>query len=331
MRRLSSARDKLFRSSSRTSSQSKKSESSRGLSSSTSGPSSYPGPNNFSDAAPPAYTPAYQPAPAPVFLSPPSHAPVPVPSPAPAPAPAGVYGGVSDGDRYANLANFDTILLIDDSGSMAGSLWREAQDALKSIAEIVTMYDEDGIDMYFLNHKSSQTPSDRYKAKGGYYNVARKEVIETIFGNVSPCGATYTGRRLEQILLPYMRKFTSANDVDDVKPINLIVITDGAPSDNPEQAILQIAKALDQHDAPSYQVGIQFFQIGSDSHATSALQQLDDGLGRYGVRDIVDTVSCQWEDAGRHRAKRLTGDAILKVVLGAVDKRLDEHRLTNKK
>lgn len=41
MRRLSSARDKLFRSSSRTSSQSKKSESSRGLSSSTSGPSSY--------------------------------------------------------------------------------------------------------------------------------------------------------------------------------------------------------------------------------------------------------------------------------------------------
>lgn len=90
---------------------------------------------------------------------------MPVPSPAPAPAPAGVYGGVSDGDRYANLANFDTILLIDDSGSMAGSLWREAQDALKSIAEIVTMYDEDGIDMYFLNHKSSQTPSDRYKAR----------------------------------------------------------------------------------------------------------------------------------------------------------------------
>ncbi|KID75815.1 uncharacterized protein G6M90_00g048840 [Metarhizium brunneum] len=333
MRRLSSARDKLFRSSSRTSSQSKKSESSRGLSSSTSGPSSYPGPNNFSDAAPPAYTPAYQPAPAPVFLSPPSHAPVPVPSPvpAPAPAPAGVYGGVSDGDRYANLANFDTILLIDDSGSMAGSLWREAQDALKSIAEIVTMYDEDGIDMYFLNHKSSQTPSDRYKAKGGYYNVARKDVIETIFGNVSPYGATYTGRRLEQILLPYMRKLASANDVDDVKPINLIVITDGAPSDNPEQAILQVAKALDQQAAPSYQVGIQFFQIGSDSSATSALQQLDDGLGRYGVRDIVDTVSCQWEDAGRHRAKRLTGDAILKVVLGAVDKRLDEHRLTNKK
>ncbi|EFY86753.1 von Willebrand factor [Metarhizium acridum CQMa 102] len=324
MHRLSSFKDKLLRSPSQSSSKSKKSESSRGLSSSTAGPASYIGSTSFSDA-PPAYTPVYQPAPGPVSLYPPSAAPV------PSPAPAGVYGGVSDGDRYANLANFDTILLIDDSGSMAGNLWSEAKDALISIAEIVTTYDEDGIDMYFLNHMSRELQGDKSKAKGGYYNVTRKDTIERIFSHVHPSGATYTGRRLEQILLPYLRKFQSADDVDDVKPINLIVITDGAPSDNPEQAILQIARTLDQYAAPSYQVGIQFFQIGSDGYATSALQQLDDGLSRHGVRDIVDTVSCQWEDAERHYAKKLTGDAILKVVLGAVDKRLDEHSLTNKK
>lgn len=206
---------------------------------------------------------------------------------------------------------------------MAGSLWKEAEAALKSIAEIITKYDEDGIDIYFLNHKSKNESGKSHKLNGGYYNVTSQRKVEQIFSSVRPRGATPTGMRLEDILRPYRKQLRTANDVSDVKPINLIVITDGEPTDNPRQAIVPAARELEQLYAPSYQIGIQFFQIGSSKDATRALRELDDGLKEEGIRDIVDTTPCQWADERAGRVSALTGDAILKAVLGAVDKRID--------
>jgi hypothetical protein len=55
---------------------------------------------------------------------------------------------------YAFLTQFDTIFLIDDSGSMAGRSWRETSAALRAIVPICTAHDADGIDIYFLNHRN---------------------------------------------------------------------------------------------------------------------------------------------------------------------------------
>lgn len=51
---------------------------------------------------------------------------------------------------YAFLTEFDTVFLIDDSGSMAGRSWRETAAALSAITPICTSHDADGIDIYFL-------------------------------------------------------------------------------------------------------------------------------------------------------------------------------------
>ena len=40
---------------------------------------------------------------------------------------------------------------VDDSGSMAGALWRQAREALAGIARLAGTYDNDGIDIFFLN------------------------------------------------------------------------------------------------------------------------------------------------------------------------------------
>ena len=40
---------------------------------------------------------------------------------------------------------------VDDSGSMAGGLWRQAREALSGIASLAGTYDSDGIDIFFLN------------------------------------------------------------------------------------------------------------------------------------------------------------------------------------
>jgi hypothetical protein len=73
---------------------------------------------------------------------------------------------------YAFLTQFDTIFLIDDSGSMAGRSWRETSAALRTIAPICTAYDSDGIDIYFLNHRDPSTYT------GSYNNISTAMGVE---------------------------------------------------------------------------------------------------------------------------------------------------------
>ncbi|KAF3040163.1 hypothetical protein E8E11_001387 [Didymella keratinophila] len=213
-------------------------------------------------------------------------------------------------DQYAFLKSFDTIFLIDDSGSMAGRSWRETGKALETITPICTERDADGIDIYFLNHPDSSI----------YTNVTAANTVIDIFQTVRPGGATPTGQRLQKILKPYLQRYE--NDPETTKPINVIIITDGEPSDDVEAPIIACAKKLNKLDAPAWQVGIQFFQVGNETGAREALKQLDDGLreasGDDELRDIVDTVPFTGDDN-----TELTGVGIMKVVLGSVNRRLD--------
>ena len=226
----------------------------------------------------------------------------------------------NDNDPYAFLSTFDTVFLIDDSGSMAGRNWREARDVLRSITEICTQRDQDGIDVYFLNHRSGNK-GGAGQADGGYYNITDAASVQRIFESVKPQRTTPTGQRLRSMLKPYLEQLQSAADMDDVKPVNVIVITDGEPTDEPETDIVQAARKLDRLDAPAYQVGIQFFQVGNDQQAAEYLRTLDDDLEKHGVRDMVDTVSWQGTTGV------LTAEGILKVVLGAVMRRLDRRSM----
>lgn len=228
-------------------------------------------------------------------------------------------------DPYAFLSTFDTIFLIDDSGSMAGGSWRQVKEALRQITPICTAHDSDGVDVYFLNAKNHQHHA------GGWTNIRDNNQVESLFNTVRPSGGTPTGTRINQIMKPYVRTYQDriavSGDPDNsgMKPINMIVITDGVPTDDPESVIISIAKKLDALEAPPYQVGIQFFQVGNERGAAQALQELDDSLGDVsaGIRDIVDTVTWNARDARDHQ---LSGSAILKVVLGAVVRRLDRRR-----
>jgi uncharacterized protein YegL len=218
----------------------------------------------------------------------------------------------TDSDPYAFLKSFDTVFLIDDSGSMAGRSWRETGVALETITPICVQRDADGIDIYFLNHLDSSL----------YKNISTAGTVVEIFQTVRPSGATPTGQRLNKILKPYLQRYEK--NPETTKPINIIVITDGEPSDDVESPIIQAAKKLDKLDAPAWQVGIQFFQVGKELGAREHLKQLDDGLrelaGDEELRDIVDTVPFTGDGD-----TQLTAAGILKVVLGSVNRRLDRN------
>lgn len=178
------------------------------------------------------------------------------------------------------------------------------------------------------------------KAAGGFTNVTSAATIDHIFTTVRPSGMTPTGTRLNHILKAYLRHYEEGirraggdPDATDVKPINVIMITDGVPSDDPESVLLSVAQKLDKLEAPPHQVGVQFFQVGNESGAAEALRVLDDelsGLGG-GVRDMVDTVTFNAKAASGTSSSGtvpvLTAEGILKTVLGAVVKRLDRARI----
>ncbi|KAH6951136.1 hypothetical protein BKA56DRAFT_682423 [Ilyonectria sp. MPI-CAGE-AT-0026] len=176
-------------------------------------------------------------------------------------------------DKYAFLSTFDTIFVIDDSGSMAGRTWREVREAVGAIAPICTSHDPDGIDVYFFNHKSRNSGSGT-QAPGGYYQIKDATQVQRLFESIRPGGATPTGARLHTILQPYCANLSrKPENLDSTKPVN-------------------------------YQVGIQFFQVGKEYGAAKALRELDDSLADLGIRDMIDTAT--WSFTSSDNNKTLT-------------------------
>ncbi|KAI1471470.1 uncharacterized protein F4812DRAFT_455582 [Daldinia caldariorum] len=254
----------------------------------------------------------------------------PAPAEASGPIPNAAVGELPD-DQYAFLREFNTIFLIDDSLSMkVDRRWAETQAAVAAIVPICVERDEDGVDVYFLNHKTADGGDPSRGAAGtGYRSLRDAKLVTDLFDVVRPSQATPTGTRLDQILRAYLTHYdarvrASAGDVYCVRPINVIVITDGQPTDEPGEIIAAAARRLDRMGAPPHQVGVQFFQVGRDPGATRALRDLDDELcRRESIRDMVDTATFNATGPAGRDAPSLTADGILKVVLGAVKRKLD--------
>lgn len=157
------------------------------------------------------------------------------------PLPSANPSGPLADDPYSFLANFDTVFLVDDSGSMSGSRWKQTADALAAVIPITTYYDKDGVDIYFLNYPNH--PS--------HQRITSPAQVMEIFSLVKPSGSTPTGQRLNSILKAYIEKFKR---LKDVKPLNIIVITDGCPSDDVESVIVQTSRKLDKMEADLTQV-----------------------------------------------------------------------------
>ncbi|KAJ7075657.1 hypothetical protein B0H15DRAFT_866232 [Mycena belliarum] len=226
-------------------------------------------------------------------------------------------------DGLAVLRDYDTVILVDDSGSMRrrgtskASRWEEAGKALQALADVAKDYDADGIDIHFLNHIK---PS---------LNMKSSTDVKAAFRKISPTGGTPTGYRLDQLLRPRLVELENAIIREDgtpidptteakIKPVNFIVITDGEPSDSPKDFIIDAAKRLKAiRNLSLVQIGIQFVQVGDDERATQALKELDDDLENIdGIRDIVDTTPYS-------EMKSFTGDGLIKVLLGGINRRLD--------
>lgn len=214
-------------------------------------------------------------------------------------------------DALQTLVQYDTVIIVDDSGSMRGHLWKEASDALQELATIATKYDVDGINVHFINDMDSGI------------GLTSSAQVAQLFSRVQPRGGTNLGRKLELLTSVYMEKIEQAKKeggmmqvMKTCKPVNYVIITDGRPTDDVEGPITALAKRLDEGRFSLTQIGLQFLQIGSERSATTFLQTLDDNLHRiHQVRDIVDCTP--------YIGGPITADMITKILLGGINRRVD--------
>lgn len=90
-----------------------------------------------------------------------------------------VAGRRASQEDLSILQNYDTVFVIDgkacrsyafgkiraddpsrfqkDSGSMEGSRWKQAREALQEVVEMAVKWDKNGVDIHFLNSRKSVT------------------------------------------------------------------------------------------------------------------------------------------------------------------------------
>jgi hypothetical protein len=131
--------------------------------------------------------------------------------------------------------------------------------AFERFAKTVISYDDDGIDIEFVNASSFNKKQ-----------IKTHEDAMQIFDEAIACQnptQRQTRRVLDAILGDYYRMYAKAQDNDKrLKPLNLIVISTGCFAldenkifdSNVERVVLNSASAFDKIFAPGEQIGIQF-------------------------------------------------------------------------
>ncbi|GAQ84528.1 hypothetical protein KFL_001930060 [Klebsormidium nitens] len=216
----------------------------------------------------------------------------------------------------AGLGLYDIIILADDSSSMSFEEQGERIDDLKlilnKVSEVATLFDQDGIQIRFLNSQ----------AQGNNIRTAQEAeacVAQTRFQGLTPLAASMERNILQPLV------FGPAQSGQLRKPVLIVTITDGEPSDSPRDAILQViknARARLAQFGPK-PLAFQFAQVGRDSRAQAFLGTLDKNRD---VGDLIDCTSYYELEAEEFRKKGVDMTVelwLVKMMVGAIDPSYD--------
>lgn len=196
------------------------------------------------------------------------------------------------GRDLVKLALFDIVLYIDDSGSME---FGEREDGritqLKTIMDrvvlVATIFDEDGINIRFMNTDPNRP--------GEFDRINSEQQVRNIMGNFSYGGYTPMGQKMqEKIVGPLILGPAERGQLQ--KPVLVITITDGSPTDSPHHDIKKVIRDVSARlgSMPRYGAGVisfEFAQVGRDEQATKFLAKLDNDPE---VGSLVDCTSSEY-------------------------------------
>ena len=182
----------------------------------------------------------------------------------------------------AKLSEYDFVVLVDKSGSMAEPVkvgasrtrWEAVQESALQFARDVGQFDSDGIDVVVFGGSTIDS-----------HTGVTADKVKEVFAQYSPRGGTPLTEALAAGL-----KLAGKSDKKDF----IVVFTDGVPDDKASAAklIIEAANRQETDDA----LTILFVQVGDDGSASAFLKKLDDDL--TGAKfDIVDAKTVAEVDA----------------------------------
>ena len=221
-------------------------------------------------------------------------------------------------DALLRLAEFEVVVIVDDSGSMGtrdGSIggtrvsrWEELKYRLGKVADLLGTIDADGFDLFFLN-------------RAGVRNVKEAGQVEATF--ISPpsgCTPTVTVRNSIQ------REYK-----DSEKPVLIMLYTDGAPSSMSPWDSPAGLKAKVTEMTSTFKFFFSINACTDNKREVAFLNTLDDIVGV----DVIDDQASERSDVLAALKKRGINfdlsewdpyddnDHLVKSIVGGIDMRYD--------
>lgn len=219
----------------------------------------------------------------------------------------------------STLALYDIVIYADDSGSMifeeGGERIQDLKLILAKVAEVATLFDDDGIVVRFMN---SQT-------QGNGIHTAQE--ANNLINQVNFTGMTPLGSRLEErVIRPFLAAGVQGRNLE--KPILVITITDGEPVGEPQNTVANVIKNAKTMVSNSVYgpgaIAFEFAQVGKDTKAQAFLGRLDNDPDIGGMIDATSYFELEAEEYMR-RGVNLTPELwLVKLMVGAVDPTYDE-------
>jgi len=200
------------------------------------------------------------------------------------------------------LSEFDLVFILDDSGSMNGrsgnmTRWQELQQTVSQIIQIGRCFDDDGMDVYFLN---------RAPVKG----IRAAQDLFPCFA-MPPRGSTPLAQAIDFVVRD--------QGMRSRKPLLLMIATDGVPDDQ-----LAFRRALETAvNNPYRTIRVQFLACSDVEAEVGWLNVLDREVKNVDVTD--DYVSERAEILKTGKVTEFSrGDYVCKALLGGISDYYDK-------
>ena len=211
-------------------------------------------------------------------------------------------------EKLCILEQYDIVCIIDDSGSMNTPLndgthttrWDELKSVVNIVIRISTIFDDDGIDIHFLNRNC-------------YKKIKSFEQISHILNN-KPSGLTPLNNKLSEVLEEYD---------NSSKPVLIVIATDGVPTNvfgHPD--LDNFKQTLINKDHSKFYVS---FLACSDQEADIGyLNKLDKKIPNIDTLDDYQSELKEVLHAQGKKFKYTFGDHVTRLLLGPICSELDK-------
>ena len=165
-----------------------------------------------------------------------------------------------------------------------GERKKDLQLILARVAYAASLFDDDGIQVRFMNAAEAQIDPSRLNG------IRTEEQAEALVMHAKYRGLTPLGTQLRaQVIEPLVIQPARTGQLR--KPVLIIVITDGQPAGEPPKALEEALRYTAAELSRMPQIGkhacaFQFAQVGNDQGARAFLSNLDE------QREFGDIVDC---------------------------------------